>query len=1276
MNPITHLAFLIGVQDYLYLQQLKTPLNDIRDLGQLLQTSYGYAVFDCQNPTLDGLRAFLMQMKTEAQRTAVELPQGESFSVLLYFAGHGIATDSETGVKGYLIPADAQRTDAKTWLPMSELLDALEALPCRHSLILLDCCFSGSLRWASKHRDIGGFAASKDKLYKQHYEHFRSRRSSQVITSASPDQLALDFVRGSTATERSPFAECVIRGLQGEADTVPDKVITCAELFAYLQNHLLAISKKCGNPQNASLFPLDRHDFGEYLFFMDGFDPAALELREYHNPYRGLSAYETKHQSEFFGRSQAINVLLSEVEQHLLTVVLGASGTGKSSLVKAGIVPLLKGRVSIIKPGLTPLTELPDYATYDVLVVDQLEQLITQATEQDAKAFLLHLVELLQNGKRIIATLRIDYESQLPKIPELRGHWLRYLVPPFSAEELREVIVTPTFRQGHFIVPMTLVDRIIEEVIHYPGSLPLLSFTMRQLFERCKEQPFGNITPSDYEALGGVVGALQRKADAVYDALPNDAHRNTMRCMMLRMVSLTGGQVAGRRVLLDDLRFDDPAENERLKTVRTELEEERLIVAGTNHNGKDFIEPVHDALVNTWDKVKEWMKSLGDVNLLLLNELEVAVKKHERERRNESFLWHNSESLSQVITLQRSTQGLLNIDEQTFIRNSETKKNKIQTKGRRIVLGVTTFITLLGILAIFFGINQRELKIQAEKKAFASQLASNAIRDYPLNPNIYLDSLLKAYLINREESILDLLAQKIPYSIFYEKEIPIDDKQVLFADTDSLLNFLIVIYSDSMLQIMKIKDKPEVIFEESDVRLANFDATNQGIVHYVSKAGKHKFDLLTKAKSHSNYRFIPDKKLLKSVPIDLYGRELKIETMQDSTIALIKGHEDAINDIAISSNSTFFATCSDDYTAKLWSTNGSLLYTLRNSISDRVMKCFLSTDDLYLITVHGLYSPKLYLWRLKGLPKFSINYKPSKEDNSIDIYFADFLKRNEYAIVRCETEYKTDAVLTKYSPTKKVEIFIDSLEWWGYSDNPVAIGRKKEILAYPTRADGFAIRDFSGNLILNYHDKSDTIEAIFISPDESFLVASNYFHKMYLFDIKGRKINEIILNDSIDLNWHTLKFFPNGEQFVVGMYGGIAFFTKNGNFKRFLQIQGDVSTLDISSDGNFIICGSEDLTLLNSLGRIVSVVKKPHPTHTTKVRFSPNKKIFASLGVYGSLKLWDYDGRLLYEFKEMPIAWNVTFYKNNILISGRNEIKLWSMPNLPEDFIKSIKGIN
>ena len=693
-------AFLIGVKDYQHVQPLRTPLNDIRDLGQVLSAKYDYTVHTSENPTLEGLNLFMQRILSEVQSTR----NSEDSFVLLYFAGHGIAQDSEKGIRGYLIPADGRAEDKTTWLSMEDLLSVVEELPNRHTLVMLDCCFSGSLRWASKHRTLGRFA-EQENLYRQHYHYFMARTSCQVITSAAPDQLALDFLRRGTETNRSPFAECIIRGLQGEADTVPDKVITCAELFTYLQNQLVAVSSQYENPQNASLFPLDKHDFGEYLFFMDGFDPDNLALREYHNPYRGLSAYEPNDQGDFFGRSQAIEALLIEVKNNQLTVVLGASGSGKSSLVKAGIVPRLPGgrvgKIPVIKPGLTPLAELPDPATFDILVIDQLEQLVTQAEEKDAIIFLQRVGDMLGSGKKIIATLRIDYESRLPKTPELDNYWHRYYVPLFSAEELREVIVTPTFRQGRFIVPMSLVDRVIEEVIHYPGSLPLLSFTMRQLFERCKDTPYRNITDKDYEALGGVIGALQKKADAVYEALPDEMHRITMRHLMLRMVSLTGGETAGKRVLKSELIFNHQEENKRIAKVVGVLEEERLVHAGKDSEGSEFYEPSHDALIQIWKQMQEWVKDFTADNILLHARLQAALAEYSAKGNRWNHLWHFNPN-RQLLLKKPKTDGIpvtLNEAENQFIRKSRQLSTRIWTGLAALVLSVIVGLSGLTLWA-------------------------------------------------------------------------------------------------------------------------------------------------------------------------------------------------------------------------------------------------------------------------------------------------------------------------------------------------------------------------------------------------------------------------------------------------------------------------------------------------------------------------------------------------------------------------------------------------
>ena len=281
----------------------------------------------------------------------------EKDCLLIYFAGHGIAKQAsfdetkpgspETeGPVGYLIPQDARPEDEGTFLPMQEMQKALEKLPCRHFLLILDCCFAGAFRWTST-RDL----VVPERMYYERFLRFQSQPAWQVLTSASYDQKALDILRdnrGATQGDRdhSPFAAALLEALSGKADLISDQVITATELYLYLRH---SVETKSKEQQTPGLWPLPKHDRGEFFFLTKDFDEE--ELKQNHaptpnpdnNPYRGLQAYEERHGNLFFGRDKLIKRLYTDhIKTNSLTVVVGASGTGKSSLVKAGLVPFLK----------------------------------------------------------------------------------------------------------------------------------------------------------------------------------------------------------------------------------------------------------------------------------------------------------------------------------------------------------------------------------------------------------------------------------------------------------------------------------------------------------------------------------------------------------------------------------------------------------------------------------------------------------------------------------------------------------------------------------------------------------------------------------------------------------------------------------------------------------------------------------------------------------------------------------------------------------------------
>jgi WD40 repeat protein len=789
------LAILVGIDAYGHgIPPLRTAVNDARRLAHILRIDYEYEVdLLVEDVTLDRLRGLL------SEQLPARLDQDDR--VLFYFAGHGIALDGDDGPAGYLVPQDARAEDRDSFLPMHELHEALVALPCRHLLAVLDCCFAGAFRWSSTR----SLLPVPEVIHQERYERFIRDPAWQAITSAAYDQRALDILAGDPLGDRgdasdakhSPFALALFEALRGAGDVVPkgqgDGVITATELYLYLRDCVeIKAEDQARHRQTPGIWPLSKHDKGEYIFLVPGHElnlPPAPELTAENNPYRGLEPYEEEHSELFFGRDAVIEELAERVTDQPLTVVLGASGTGKSSLVKAGLVPYLRMQVSgsgepdsivpeaqasplvgrneggseggwhilsPLRPGANPLRSLSALLTTHMpglgsevslsrlhaepdaladlitswsqanpdrkllLVVDQLEELVTLCrVEPERDKFLRLLVEALNAQSerfRLVLTLRSDFEPQIRSLleetvnveattislsdhtaeehpsqpqanpdltpdsatsdistpqspaPRLRSlTWTRFIVPPMSQAELREAIEGPASERVLYFEPAHLVDRLIDEVIQTPGALPLLSFTLSEMYIRylarqeesrvTGEAIDRSLTTEDYEALGGVVGSLRNRATQEYDRLAEDfadgaAYQATMRRIMLRMVAVEGGELGRRRVPRAELVYPDEAENQRVETVLQRLLDARLIVGGKSE-GEAYVEPAHDALVRAWDRLLIW-RTEGEDYLPLQRRLTQAADDWEAaaaEKAKQDLLWDDDPRLPQLVTV-------------------------------------------------------------------------------------------------------------------------------------------------------------------------------------------------------------------------------------------------------------------------------------------------------------------------------------------------------------------------------------------------------------------------------------------------------------------------------------------------------------------------------------------------------------------------------------------------------------------------------------------------
>ncbi|MBW4447009.1 MAG: caspase family protein [Spirirestis rafaelensis WJT71-NPBG6] len=781
------LAVVIGINQYSNgIPALQTAVNDAEEIAATLERKYGYQVVlmldgDANNNKFNSLlTAFEQDKLLLSDGSQIEIE--ETDRLFFYFAGHGIAVDAihnADGPAGFLVPQDARIDNNSTLLSMTRLHDALQKLPCRHLLIILDCCFAGAFRWAGNRE-----AVRQDKLYRERYDRFISSCAQQVITSASDDEKAADclyrFGLRSEHEGHSPFAELLLKALRGDVDLSMDSVLTATELYVYLHSELGKTNPK----QIPNFCQLKRHDKGEYIFPISSFDrnnlASAPAISEKTNPYRGLKSFEEEHSQLFFGRKKLIAKLATFMIDQPLTVVLGASGSGKSSLVKAGLIPYLKlGQSSMangnnsfqaslvpshqkwrvlaqVRPGESPFTalnktlikeNLPIFAfprkdfeeelqnlyesvsewcrlnpqTKLLLVIDQFEELVTVCQDEiESEKFfegLARAIKAFPEQLRIVVTLRNDFEPQFRDTP-LEPYWEsgRFVMPRISREKLRSCIVEPAAAKVMYFQPPSLVDQIIDEVAQMPGALPLLSFTLSELYlkyiQSVREGKRNNraITQEDYEELGGVTRSLTKRADFEYDELVklDPAYSQTIKHVILRMVAVGSSDLTRRRVLCSELEYPQ-SENTRVKLVIERFVAARLLVKGRDIENNEYVEPAHDALIREWQKLLNWKKQeLG--SLVLQTELRPIASKwatQKHDKKAVGLLWNDDPRLPLVQQLLKSNVGWLNLIELEFVKRSIQKRRNMHLNAISMVSAVIILLsqlTAFGFIQLHFSI--------------------------------------------------------------------------------------------------------------------------------------------------------------------------------------------------------------------------------------------------------------------------------------------------------------------------------------------------------------------------------------------------------------------------------------------------------------------------------------------------------------------------------------------------------------------------------------------
>jgi hypothetical protein len=512
--------------------------------------------------------------------------------------------------------------------------------------------------------------------------------------------------------------------------------------------------------------------------------------RDVRNPYKGLRAFLETDAHDFFGRVGLVERLIRAMRETgpgaRFLCVVGPSGSGKSSVVRAGLLPAIRaGAIAHVEqsfvvemvPGAHPMEELASalttiavgstarlserlesgprglldatelavpYPGELIVVVDQFEELYTLTQSQaEREAFVEALrVAVVEPGSRVrvVVTLRADhYDRPLahPRFAELLGS-RSITVPPLSADEMEEAIRRPAERVGVAVEP-GLVAEMVADVSHQPGPLPLLQYALTELFEQRSEDL---LSLQAYHGFGGVAGSLSARADRLYEARDEEGRR-VIEQVFLRLVRLgEGRQDTRRRVTraeLHDLEVDPAGVDEVLDAYGRH----RFLTFDREPATREpTVEIAHEALLTAWARLARWIDDARD-DLRQDQRLARAASEWNGADRDPSFLvtgarlgqleaWAASSRISPG-TLEREYLAA-SVARRERERAADEERGERERHGarrsRRLLQGLVAVLAL-GVLAAstltVVAVGERRDAARQSRIAFARELAAASV---------------------------------------------------------------------------------------------------------------------------------------------------------------------------------------------------------------------------------------------------------------------------------------------------------------------------------------------------------------------------------------------------------------------------------------------------------------------------------------------------------------------------------------------------------------------
>jgi len=481
-------------------------------------------------------------------------------------------------------------------------------------------------------------------------------------------------------------------------------------------------------------------------------------------PYRGLLAFEAEDREFFFGREEVVRDLLRRLTPGRLVALVGASGSGKSSVLRAGLVAAVNAgevegveSVRLVVPGADAGADSAG-VTGQVVVVDQFEELFTLCEDPTRRrAFVDAMLDL---PGPVVIGVRADRYGQLSTHGELARAVAenQILLGAMTDAELERAVTEPARLAGLKLEP-GLVELVLRDVAGEPGALPLLSHALRATWERREGR---TVTVDAYRRSGGVASAVAQTADTLVGALP-DEQRPLVRNLFLRLTELGEGiEDTRRRVPIGDL----VAEGATLDTVQAllgHLAQARLLTLG-----EDTAEVAHEVLIREWPALRRWLDEDRE-GLRLHRRLGDAARLWESGGREASDLYRGAR-LTAALEWAQQHRSNLNATESAFLEESRQAGERDADRQRRanrrlrgLLVGTAVFLAVAlvaGALALVQRGRARDAQRTAEGQALrsdAERVGALAVADTTLDRRLLL-AVAAMRLDDRVETRGDLLS--------------------------------------------------------------------------------------------------------------------------------------------------------------------------------------------------------------------------------------------------------------------------------------------------------------------------------------------------------------------------------------------------------------------------------------------------------------------------------------------------------------------------------------